>query len=173
MNKKTIVIVGLTAVLLLGAVAVASINTGGSTDAAASATPPGFDLVKSRFQVPHEMTASARGGQVFAPASVPGYAILKFDWARSNGSSKGACVSVDSGNRSEAGPYCFTARQLSDCNALISLPRSVGDYMTFGLIRPSVNSVTVQPKDGMSKHVPASSGLFYTLTEKQVESCRL
>lgn len=173
MNKKTIITVGLSAVLLLGAIALASLRAGGPNEAAASATPPRFSLVKSRFAVPREMSASARGGQVFAPESVPGYAILKFDWERANGSSKGACVSVDSGNLYEVGPYCFASRQIADCNALISLQRPAGDNVTFGLVRQSASSVTVRSADRKSKLVPAAGGFFVTLMPKRAESCAL
>lgn len=173
MRKNHIAIVGLAAVLLLGIAAFVSLDNRGSNEAAARATLPAVDLVKSRFEVPRAMSASARSGQVFAPESVPGYAILRFDWERSNGSVKGTCVSVDSGNRFEAGPYCFTSRQVDNCNALISLPRGVGDFVTFGLVRPSVGFATVQPKDLEVKQVPAHDGLLFTLTERQVESCQL
>lgn len=172
MKRKFIVITCVVG-LLLGAVVVTSVLVGGSDEAEASPAPKGFEFVKSRFLVPSNMSDQAQGGDVISPESVPGYSILRFNWGRPSGKSKGTCVSVDSGKFSEIGPYCFAPRQVVDCNALISLKRGVGDYVTFGLVSPTLNSVSVRSNDRSEKLVPAKDGLFVTLTRTQVDACQL
>jgi hypothetical protein len=170
--NRTFLVIAVASLVLLGGVILASALTGDLDDAAASGLPVGFELVKSQFTVPAEMSASARRGRIFETEAIPGYSILKFPWNRSDGTSKGTCVSVHSDVLSEAGPYCFTSRQVSACNALISLHRPVGDFVTFGFVRSTVTSVKVRSRRHV-KHVPAQGGIFVTLTSKDVEGCDL